>query len=77
MANRETIAAVLVHALSASRLTQVRNIAAAHEKTWQEAVNGSNSSQLAAQKNLEDVVRAAIAELEDNSIKYILEAMEK
>ena len=71
MENREIIAQVLVRVLNASRLTQVRNISTAHENCWKEFMNGSISSQSAADHKLADVVTAAVAELDDKAIEYI------
>jgi hypothetical protein len=75
MSNRNAIEQVLVRVLSASRLTQVRNITAAHENTWKEYLNGNKNSQLIADEKLADVIKQAIAELDDNAIKYITEAI--
>lgn len=72
MSNREIIATVLVRTLNASRLTQVRNIATAHENCWREFMNGSISSQNAADHKLAEVVTAAVAELDDKAIEYIV-----
>ncbi len=71
MSNREIIATVLVRTLNASRLTQVRNIATAHENCWREFLNGSTSSQNAADHKLTEAVTAAVAELDDKAIEYI------
>lgn len=75
MEQREIIATVLVRVLNASRLTQVRNIATAHENCWKEFMNGSISSQNAADHKLVDVVTAAIAELDDKAIAYIAQSL--
>lgn len=75
MENREVIAQVLIRTLNGSRLTQVRKMATAHENLWKEMLNGSTSSQLAADEALADVVNVAIAEIDNNSIEYILRAI--
>lgn len=72
MSNREIIATVLVRTLNASRLIQVRNIATAHENCWREFMNGSTSSQNAADHKLAEVVTAAVAELDDAAVNYIV-----
>ena len=72
MEQREIIAQVLTRALMSTRLSQVRNIAAAHEDVWREALNGSNSSQLAADDKLKDVIKKAMAELNDDAVNYIV-----
>lgn len=72
MESREIIANVLTRVLMSTRLTQVRNITQAHENTWREALNGSNSSQLAADKKLKEVIKEAMAELNDDAVEYVL-----
>lgn len=75
MANRDVIAQVLIRTLNASRLTQVRKLSAAHENLWKEMLNGSTSSQRAADEKLSEVVVAAVAEIDNDSIEYILRAI--
>lgn len=72
MEQREIIAQVLTRILMSTRLSQVRNISKAHEDTWREALNGSNSSQLAADEKLKDVIKSAMAELNDDTVNYIV-----
>ncbi|AZU97971.1 hypothetical protein ENKO_553 [Klebsiella phage fENko-Kae01] len=72
MDNREIIAQVLTRILMSTRLSQVRNITAAHENTWREALNGSNASQLAADNKLKEVIKSAMAELNDDAVNYVL-----
>ena len=74
MEQREIIAQVLTRILMSTRLTQVRNITEAHENTWREALNGSNASQLAADNNLKDVIKKAMAELNDDAVDFVVKS---
>lgn len=72
MENREIIAKVLLRVLMSTRLSQVRNIVQAHENTWREALNGNNSSQLVADEKLEEVIKDAMSELNDDAVDFVL-----
>ena len=71
MDNKQIIAEVLFRVISRINLSQMRNITAATEKTWAEMLNGGQSSQLAADRNLEAAIRSAVDELEDPAVNYI------
>lgn len=75
MSKQAVIEQVLIRVLSASRLSQVRSITTAHENTWKEFLNGNKNSQLAADQKMADVIKQAVAELDEKAINYITDAM--
>jgi hypothetical protein len=75
MDNKQVIAEVIIRALRGTRLTQIRNIAKAHENTWIEMLNGNKNSQIEADKKFEAAIRDAVAELEDPALNYISEVL--